>query len=109
MPPVKAKMASKAAVAEVVEELKQEFATPRSSVPANGSGQKVRRLQTLAEFDDLPPELASQVASLAQNFDVQRIEARIARLEHSLSAALEILNQVLKASRRDNTSGEKTS
>ncbi len=103
-----------AAVAEVVEELKQEFASPRTGGSANGGGQKIRRLGALAEFDDLPalevpPELAAQVAALAQNFDVQRIEARIARLEHSLSAALEILNQVLNASRRERSPGEKTS
>jgi len=44
---------------------------------------------------------------MAATFDVQRIEARIAGLEHSMSATLEVLNQLLQAVRRDDSNGDK--
>ena len=54
------------------------------------------------------PELAEQVAGMAANFDMQRIETRLAGLEHSVSATLNVLNQLLQAVRRDAPAGEKT-
>lgn len=88
-------------VREVIEELKEEFASAGA-----------RRVHT----DDAPhhaldavaldrlqvsPELAEQVAGMAANFDMQRIETRLAGLEHSVSATLNVLNQLLQAVRRD--------
>lgn len=47
------------------------------------------------------PELADQVAGMAGSYDLQRIEARLAGLEQSVSATLAVLNQLLQAVRRD--------
>lgn len=97
-------------VQEVVRELKDEFAAPRPHATAhgglNGSGHPSiaagavdpRRLQ-------VPGALADRVTGMAANFDVQRIEARIAGLEQSMAATLDVLNQLLQAVRRDDGEG----
>ncbi|MHB1375554.1 MAG: ATPase, partial [Thauera sp.] len=54
------------------------------------------------------PELASQAAGLAGSYDLQRIEARLAGLEQSVSATLNILSQLLEAVRRDEPATDKT-
>ena len=99
-------------VREVIEDLKQEFAGPRAGGAA--TARPAGRPQPLALADDLaaldiPADLAEQVAGLTANYDLQRIEARLSRLEHSLSATLEILNQVLQAARRETPAGKKAS
>ena len=54
------------------------------------------------------PELAEQAAGLAGNYDLQRIEARLAGLEQSVSATLNVLAQLLQAVRRDAPETDKT-
>lgn len=94
-------------VQEVVGELREEFAPPARDKAAGGangsdgglpiaapSGIDARRLQ-------VPGRVADQAAGLAANFDVQRIEARLVRLEQTMSATLDVLNQLLQAVRRD--------
>ena len=49
-----------------------------------------------------------QAAGLAGSYDLQRIEARIAGLEQSVSATLNILSQLLEAVRRDEPATDKT-
>ena len=97
---------------EVIEDLKQEFAGPRAGGAA--TARPAGRPQPLALADDLAPldipaDLAEQVAGLTANYDLQRIEARLSRLEQSLSATLEILSQVLQAARRETPAGKKAS
>ena len=66
-------------------------------------------LDTLAlERLQVSPELAGQVASLSANLDMQRIEARLSGLEHSVAATLDVLNQLLNAVRRDPPPEERT-
>lgn len=101
-------------VRAVIEELNEEFAARggkvearpilRDAVGGAGAGPGVSEIR----FDQLAldrlkvsPEVAEQVAGMAANFDVQRIEARLAGLEHSMSATLGVLNQLLQAVRRD--------
>jgi putative secretion ATPase (PEP-CTERM system associated) len=102
-------------VQDVVSELKDEFASPAGyggnvKTGLNGSQQASagfavgtidpRRLQVSGK-------LAEHVAGMAATFDVQRIEARIAGLEQSMSATLEVLNQLLQAVRRNDSDGDK--
>lgn len=102
---------TEAQVREVIAELKEEFAPPRAR-PAPGMGRAVLAgvepvaalppVEALAvERLRVSPELASQVAGMAGNYDLQRIEARLAGLEQSVSATLAVLNQLLQAVRRD--------
>jgi len=94
-------------VREIVVELKEEF----DPAPRRGTNGKPVSFQGGAfapgSIDParlvVPQGLAGQVAGMAAGFDVQRIEARIAGLEHSLSATLDVLNQLLLAVRRDDT------
>jgi putative secretion ATPase (PEP-CTERM system associated) len=111
-------LVTEAQVREVIAELKEEFSSPRSRSAA-AMGRTV-----LADADAAPgmipadalaierlrvsPELASQVAGMAGSYDLQRIEARLAGLEQSVSATLNVLNQLLQAVRRDDVVGEKT-
>ncbi len=46
---------------------------------------------------------------MAANTDIQRIEARLTCLEHSVSATLNVLNQLLQAVRNDAPAEEKAS
>jgi general secretion pathway protein A len=109
---------TEAQVREVIAELKEEFSSPRARPVASMSR------AVLADADAMPgavpaealalerlrvsPELASQVAGMAGSYDLQRIEARLAGLEQSVSATLSVLNQLLQAVRRDDAVGEKT-
>jgi putative secretion ATPase (PEP-CTERM system associated) len=99
-------------VREVIDELKEEFAA--AGARAVHTAGALHHPQGLA-FDQLAlerlqvsPELADQVAGMAAGFDMQRIEARLAGLEHSVSATLNVLNQLLQAVRRDAPASEKT-
>lgn len=91
-------------VGEVVEEMQRELAAPEGEA-GNGA---VRG--ALAGFDPrtldparlrIAPELARQIEALAAGTDLQRIEARLTRLEQSVSATLNVLNQLLRAARAD--------
>ncbi len=93
-------------VQEVIRELKDEFAAPGAAAagrPAPAlAGLALDRLQ-------VSPETLREVADMAANFDVQRIEARLASLEQSVSATLAVLNQLLQAVRNDASAGDKPS
>ncbi|ENO90606.1 XrtA/PEP-CTERM system-associated ATPase [Thauera linaloolentis] len=96
-------------VRETIDELKEEFATSRS-VNGEGRVQPASGLvldQLALERLQVSPELANQVAGLAAGVDVQRIEARLTSLEQSVSATLNVLNQLLQAARRDAPAEEK--
>ncbi len=94
-------------VKEVVAELRQEFESgPRRS--ANGRiPTSARALDAIepASIDAtrlrVPGSLADEVAGMASSFDARQIEARLAGLEQSMSATLNVLNQLLQAVRRD--------
>ncbi len=108
---------TEAHVREVTEELREEFAArPRP-------GQAVLRTHTRGSVADLAPletlgnlalerlqvssELAEQAAALAGGADLQRIEARLASLEQTVSAAVQLLNQLVQAVRRDEPTQDK--
>ena len=102
-------------VREVIDELKEEFASAQARpvhtphFATTGEGAPVLRLDALAlERLRATPELAAQAAGLAGSYDLQRIEARIAGLEQSVSATLNILSQLLEAVRRDEPATDKT-
>lgn len=99
-------------VREVIDELKEEFAAAGArAVHTAGAPHHPQGLafdQLALERLQVSPELADQVAGMAAGFDMQRIEARLAGLEHSVSATLNVLNQLLQAVRRDAPAGEKT-
>ncbi|WP_341647618.1 XrtA/PEP-CTERM system-associated ATPase [Thauera humireducens] len=99
-------------VREVIEELKEEFAAAGArAVHTAGAPHHPQGLafdQLALERLQVAPELADQVAGMAAGFDMQRIEARLAGLEHSVSATLNVLNQLLQAVRRDAPASEKT-
>lgn len=101
-----------AEVREVIEELKEEFAAAGArAVHTAGAPHHPQGLafdQLALERLQVAPELADQVAGMAAGFDMQRIEARLAGLEHSVSATLNVLNQLLQAVRRDAPASEKT-
>lgn len=101
-----------AEVREVIEELKEEFAAAGArAVHTAGAPHHPQGLafdQLALERLQVAPELADQVAGMAARFDMQRIEARLAGLEHSVSATLNVLNQLLQAVRRDAPASEKT-
>ena len=105
-------------VREIVAELKEEFAAPEgartTAARARGrnGGAAAHPVVEAGEIDPsrlrVPAQLADEVAGMAAGFDVQRIEARIAGLEQSMSATLSVLNQLLQAVRRDEAGGDKT-
>ena len=103
---------AEADVREVIEELKEEFAAVGArrvhtqDAPHHGASLPLDQL--VLDRLQVSPELAEQVAGMAANFDLQRIETRLAGLEHSVSATLNVLNQLLQAVRRDAPAGEKT-
>lgn len=102
-------MIAEADVREVIDELREEFAASGARPLQQGGGASALALEQLAlERLQVPRELADQVADMAASFDMQRIEARLAGLEHSVSATLGVLNQLLQAVRRDAPSGEQT-
>lgn len=99
-------------VREVIDELKEEFAAAGArAVHTAGAPHHPQGLafdQLALERLQVSPELADQVSGMAAGFDMQRIEARLAGLEHSVSATLNVLNQLLQAVRRDAPASEKT-
>ena len=103
---------SEADVREVIDELQEEFTStgaPRVQSTAAPQRSAGLALDTLAlERLQVSPELAGQVASLSANLDMQRIEARLSSLEHSVAATLDVLNQLLNAVRRDPPPEERT-
>ena len=108
-------------VQEVVTELTEEFAAPPGSRLAPGrarvNGARAGAgLMSAAEFEpgsvdpdrlQVSAKLAEQVADIAVRFDMQRIESRIAGLEQSMAATLEVLRHLLQAVRRDAPPGDK--
>lgn len=93
-------------VQEVIRELKDEFAAPGAAA----AGRPAQALAGLAlDRLQVSPETLREVADMAANFDVQRIEARLASLEQSVSATLAVLNQLLQAVRNDAPAGDKPS
>lgn len=95
-------------VQEVVNELQDEFAARRPSAPGalNGSTHASLAVGAIDPRSlQVPGALADRAAGMAANFDVQRIEARIAGLEQSMAATLDVLNQLLQAVRRDDGGG----
>ncbi|WP_418647194.1 XrtA/PEP-CTERM system-associated ATPase [Thauera butanivorans] len=102
---------SEADVRETIDELKEEFAASRPSDAATPvqlpQGLALDRLAL--ERLQVSPELVNQVAEMAANTDIQRIEARLTSLEHSVSATLNVLNQLLQAVRNDAPAEEKAS
>jgi hypothetical protein len=100
---------------EVIEELKAEFASARGgaahmpSLGPAGDAAVTLRLDAFA-LDRLqaPAALADQASSLAGSVDLQRIEARLAGLEQSVSATLSVLSQLLQAVRRDAPATDKS-
>jgi putative secretion ATPase (PEP-CTERM system associated) len=106
-------------VRAVIDELNDEFAAPegqrdarpvlRDAVAGVGLNAAPIRFDNLAlDRLQVTPEMAEHVAGMAASFDVQRIEARIAGLEQSMSATLGVLNQLLQAVRRDAPVEEKS-
>ena len=112
---------TEAHVREVIDELKEEFASARArpvhsaamrAQPRASATERVAMPETLGNLalDRLhaSPELAEQAAALAGSYDLQRIEARLASLEQSVSAAVMLLNQLVQAVRRDDPSQEES-
>lgn len=95
-------------VREVVDEMLQEMnPAPDRAAPVNGNGQTHPQAFGFDARSIDPArlrvgaELARQVEALAAGTDIQRIEARLTRLEQSVSATLGVLHQLLQAVRRD--------
>lgn len=92
-------------VQDVVAELREEFAPPASAPAGSNGSARPTPLVAAAEIDgrrlSVPGHVADQAAELSASFDVQRIEMRIERLEQTMSATLDVLNQLLQAVRRD--------
>ena len=109
---------SESDVREVIEELKEEFAsararpvqTPHFAAAGNAADAGIALQLDALALDRLraSPELAEHAAGLADNYDLQRIEARLAGLEHSVSATLSVLSQLLQAVRRDTPATDKS-
>lgn len=87
----------------VVTELVEEFKSSASRQPANGSARSAPVFSGDVDATRLSvsPELADSVANMAAGFDARRIEVRLAGLEASMSATLNVLNQLLQAVRKD--------
>lgn len=88
-------------VREVVNELKQEFVergarAPVRPAPEPGSTVEAERLR-------VPGRVADEAAGLPARYELQRIEARLAALEKSMSATLDVLSELLDAVRRDDS------
>ena len=108
---------SEAQVREIIEELREEFsARPRPrqaalSTHTRGSVADLAPLETLGNLAldrlQVSLELAEQAAALAGGADLQRIEARLASLEQTVSAAVQLLNQLVQAERRDEPTQDK--
>ncbi|PTD96756.1 XrtA/PEP-CTERM system-associated ATPase [Pseudothauera lacus] len=96
-------------VREVVDEMHQEMqgGSAATGRPANGAARPVGGVDglTLGHLD-IAPELAQTIEALAAGTDLQRIEARLTRLEQSVSATLSALDQLVRAARREPASQE---
>lgn len=87
----------------VVAELVEEFNSSGRRQPANGSARATPLLSGDLDLSKLSvsPEVAGAAANMAAGYDARRIEARLAGLEASMSATLNVLNQLLQAVRKD--------
>lgn len=108
---------SRADAEAVIAELREEF----DHAGARGDGSTVRDMPRLASVANLridatrlkvPAGVSDEVAALSSNFDVRRFEARIAGLEQTTSAILNVMNQLLQAvrvepQRTDNKANER--
>ncbi|MCB1960104.1 MAG: XrtA-associated ATPase [Rhodocyclaceae bacterium] len=92
-----------AEVGEVVAEMKEEHrsgrntATARLITPVRSASTGTDAAPDLAKLIT-DPEVAAQFAQLSANFDASRIEARLTHLEHTLSAVITLMNQLVAAS-----------
>lgn len=96
-------------VREVIDELKEEFASRRMYPPVGVSsecGGEVDVSSLALDRLQVSDALRETVASLPAQTDIRRLEARLVGLEHSVSATLNVLNQILHAVRRDPPSGD---
>lgn len=96
-------------VAAVVEELQEEHV-------AGGGGEAVVRPISGAATSRpaaslslagaaLDPDIADRIAELAGGFDTQRFETRLANVEHTLSATLSLLNELVEKGHVKDKSG----
>lgn len=92
-------------VREVIDELKEEFATPRKHV-AEGGGRALDMSTLALDRLRVSDGLVARAASLTASTDIQRLEARLVGLEQSVAATHDILNQLLQAVRRDPADGD---
>ncbi|MDO9598596.1 MAG: XrtA-associated ATPase [Azoarcus sp.] len=91
-------------VREVIDELKEEFASPRkqgAEVTARSTAGGLDVSKLALDRLRVNDELISRAASLTASTDIQRLEARLVGLEHSVAVTQDILNQLLHAVRRD--------
>lgn len=95
-------------VQEVLAELREEFSGPAAREKGEaGTSASERGASTglPASIDarrlQVSGRVADQAAALAANYEVQCIDARLARLEQTMAATLDVLNQLLQAVRRD--------
>ena len=96
-------------VREVIEELKEEFASPRKQAVETASvsiGNGLDIASLALDRLQVSDELIARASTLGAQADIQRLEARLVGLEQSVSATLSILNQLLQAVRRDPPAGD---
>ena len=102
---------TRANVEEVINELRLEFDGGRRSTVMR-SGATTRMLDPAAiDVSRLraPGRMADEAAEAAGRFETDRIEARLAALEQSMAATLDILTQLLQAVRAQDEPEEKSS
>ena len=97
-------------VQAVIEEIQSEFQVPENHIGTSVHTAATQVIQALdhstldlSPLANIPSALKEQVAALAVNFDVQRFEERLTRVEQSVSMTLNILNQILQAVQRDSS------
>lgn len=100
----------RADVEGVIDELKEEFdpAATRKAVGHKLSASE-DGLRINAERLRVSGALADEVSEWSSNFDVRRFEARLAGLEQSMSATLNVLSQLLEAVRAEPQQKDETS
>ncbi|HRP94693.1 MAG TPA: XrtA-associated ATPase [Rhodocyclaceae bacterium] len=102
-------------VQEVVAELRQEF-EGGSAMRVNARGPKSSDARALTAIEGVAidasrlrvsPRLADEVADMASNHDLRRLEARLAALEQSTAAIVHALNELVHAIRCDMPGGDR--
>lgn len=101
---------SRADVEGVIDELKEEFDPVATRKPGGHNVVALTDgLRINAERLRVAGALADEVSELSSNFDVRRFEARLAGLEQSMSATLNVLSQLLEAVRIEPQQKDETS